>query len=224
MRPKPWLRVLLSVCITLPLAAIAGWYAHRFFGPEPATPLSPAANPAEARVLAVIEEMERTKAIRFGIPAADGRRLRLLAESIGARHVVEIGTSTGYSGLWLGLGVLPTQGRVTTFELDPAVAERARAHFSKAGLDQTIQVIVGDAHQQISRVQGPIDMVFIDADKEGYVDYLDKVLLLVRPGGLILAHNVSAAPDYMRRVTTDPRLDTIRLTHASGLSASLKKR
>jgi predicted O-methyltransferase YrrM len=153
--------------------------------------------------------------------------LRLLVETTAARNVVEIGTSTGYSGLWTCLGLRSTGGRLTTFEIDPGRAATARAHFKKAGVDQFITVVVGDAHKNVQQLKDPIDVVFIDADKEGYLDYLTKTLPLVRPGGLILAHNMNsrmADPGFLKAITTDPALETLFYTEGGGMSVTLKKR
>src|SRR4029077_20101500 len=95
----------------------------------------------------------------------------------------------GYSGLWFCLALRSTGGHLTTLELDHGRATQARQDFEKAGVASLVTVIEGDAHEQITRVKGPFDIAFIDAEKPGYIDYLNKVLPLVRPGGLILAHN-----------------------------------
>jgi predicted O-methyltransferase YrrM len=87
-----------------------------------------------------------------------------------------------------------------------------------------ITIVEGDAHANISRLKEPIDLVFIDADKDGYLDYLNKLLPLVRPGGLILAHNVNMAPDYVRAVTTNPALETVFAGDGADLGVTLKKR
>jgi predicted O-methyltransferase YrrM len=102
-----------------------------------------------------------------------------------------------------------TGGRLTTFELDPRRASIARSHFQKAGVDRLVTLVEGDAHQNVGKLKGPIDIAFIDAEKEGYIDYLNKVLPLVRPGGLILAHNLDMAPEYVKTVTANPNLDTV---------------
>ena len=81
-----------------------------------------------------------------------------------------------------------------------------------------------EAGKMVATLTAPIDLVFLDADKDGYVDYLNRLAPLVRPGGLILAHNVDSAPDYLKRVTTDPQFETIRLTEGSGMSVTIKKR
>jgi len=217
------LLAVIPALIAAALLVLGGWYLHFFFGGEREPAAFVARTPGEARIVATLEEMKRKDGIRFGVPESDGRRLRLLAETIGASHVVEIGTSTGWSGLWLCLGMESTQGRLTTYELSPASAAVARENFRKAGLDARVTVVVGDAHRNLSSLSGPVDLVFLDADKEGYVDYLNRLLPLVRRGGLILAHNTRYAPEYLRRVSTDPSLDTVLLTQSSGLAVTLKR-
>lgn len=179
---------------------------------------------AEKRILATLDEVVRAGALYANVPAPDGRLLRILAESAGAKHVVEIGTSTGISGLWFGMALQKTGGKLTTFELDPGRARQARSHFEKAGVAGIISIVEGDAHENVKRLKGPIDVVFIDADKEGYVDYLNKLLPLVRPGGLILAHNTEMVPDYMKAVSTSADLETVVFTSGGGLAVTLKKR
>jgi len=179
---------------------------------------------AEKRVMAVIEDMRRMGRLHLSVPDSDGRMLRLLTEAVGARHVVEVGTSTGYSGLWFCLALQKTGGKLTTFEIDARRAAMAREHFKQAGVDKLVTLIEGDAHQTVSRVKEPVDVVFLDADKDGYTSYLEKLLPLVRPGGLILAHNVNMADDYVRRVSSDPNLETVFYMQGGGLSITLKKR
>jgi len=115
-------------------------------------------------------------------------------------------------------------GKLTTFEIDPGRAATARKHFQQAGVNQMVTIVEGDAHQTITRLKEPIDVVFIDADKEGYTDYLNKLLPLVRPGGLILAHNVDMVEEYVKKVTSNPDLETIFCMQGEGLSVTLKKR
>ena len=183
----------------------------------------------EKRILDVLRDLERFRRRFQNVPPQDGRLLRLLVEAINAKHVVEIGTSNGYSGLWICLGLRRTGGKLTTFEIDPERVRLARENFRRAGVDDIVTVVQGDAHEEVKKLREPIDLLFIDADKEGYVDYLNKLLPLVRPGGLILAHNVNPSigsiPDYIEAVTTDPDLETIFLhTQGPGMAVSLKKR
>ncbi len=162
------------------------------------------------------------------VPVEDGRLLRVLAETMGAKHVVEIGTSNGFSALWLCLALKATGGNLVTHEINPSVAALARENFKKAGVDHMVTIVLGDAHEEVTKLKGPIDLLFIDADKAGYADYLNKLLPLVRPGGLVVAHNMnfpSPDPDYIEAVTTNPDLDTIFLhMDGPGVGVTLKKR
>ncbi|MBM4084106.1 MAG: O-methyltransferase, partial [Planctomycetes bacterium] len=182
-----------------------------------------ASDDAEKRILEAAAQVTHFESV----PLEDARVIRLLAEAIGAKHAVEIGTSTGYSGLWLALALQRTGGKLTTLEIDSSRAAIARENFRKAGVEKLVTVIVGDAHKTLERLTGPIDMVFIDADKERYADYLEKTLPLLRPGGLILAHNVDraeVAERYVSRITGNPHLETVFYTDGRGLSITLKKR
>lgn len=221
---------LLRLGITLTaILAVAALLAQRPRGRFPGMRggYAPLENPplpkddAEKRILEASEQVERV----MSVPPQDGRVIRLLTEAIGAKHAVEIGTSTGYSGLWFALALRNTGGRLTTFEINPRSAAAARENFRKAGVEDLVTIIEGDAHVNVRKLKGPIDIVFIDADKEGYRDYLDAVLPLVRPGGLILAHNISSRsenPEYVDAVTNNPLLDTIQVT--GQMAVTLKKR
>jgi caffeoyl-CoA O-methyltransferase len=187
-----------------------------------------AKNEAEKKILAVLDDMDRNqRAGMMNVPVVDGRLLRLLAETTGAKQIVEIGTSNGYSGIWQCLALKATGGRLTTFEIDARRAALARENFKKAGVDDIVTLVEGDAHEKVAEVQGPVDLVFVDADKEGYTDYLKKLLPKVRPGGLIIAHNISprmADPGYIEAVTTNPDLETVYYMQGAGVSVTLKKR
>ena len=184
---------------------------------------------AETRILAILDEMDRDqRGGMMNVPLKDGRFLRLLAEATGAKHVVELGTSNGYSGIWWCLALKTTGGRLTTFEIDAQRAALARQNFKRAGVDSMVTLVEGDAHQEVSKVKEPIDIVFIDADKEGYSDYFTKLLPLVRPGGLIVAHNINpgmADPGYIKLITMNPAVETLFLNQdTGGISVTLKKR
>jgi caffeoyl-CoA O-methyltransferase len=136
---------------------------------------------------------------------------------------VELGTSTGYSGIWFGLGLKQTGGKLTTYEIDAGRAATARENFKEAGVADVITVVEGDAHEEVNKLVGTVDIVFLDADKEGYVDYLEKLLPHLRPGGVVLAHNIDrrmADPAFMKAITTDPNLETVV---RGGMSITLKK-
>jgi predicted O-methyltransferase YrrM len=209
--------------IALSFASPAFSQRHELHGYDPAKP--PLANSeSEKRVLDTLDGIVKAHQAYLNVPMLDGRALRLLTEAVGAKSVIEIGTSTGYSGLWFCLALQRTGGHLTTFEIDHPRAEMARGHFKEAGVDKLVTIVEGDAHEQVAKAKGPADVAFIDADKEGYVDYLRKVLPLVRPGGLILAHNVDMAPDYVKAVTTNPDLETIFYMEGNALAVTLKKR
>lgn len=214
---------LVFVSVFLPLAFVVlapQLGASRFPAPNPQA----AEKEREKKILAVLDAMVKSHQTYLSVPVQDGKALRLLTEAAGAKNVVEIGTSTGYSGLWLCLALRSTGGHLTTFEIDHQRASMAREHFKEAGVEKLVTIIEGDAHEQVSTLKGPIDVAFIDADKGGYVDYLTKLLPLVRPGGLILAHNVDMVADYMKAVTTSTELETILYMEGGGLAITLKKR
>jgi caffeoyl-CoA O-methyltransferase len=178
----------------------------------------------EQRIVSVLDEMVKFHRTYLSVPIQDGKALRLLTEAADAKNVVEIGTSTGFSGLWFCLALQKTGGHLTTFEIDHSRAAMAREHFKKAGVEKMVAVVEGDAHEEVAKLKTPIDFAFIDADKAGYVDYLNKILPLVRPGGLILAHNVEMVPDYIKVVGANPNLETIFYMEGGGLAVTLKKR
>jgi predicted O-methyltransferase YrrM len=182
-----------------------------------------AADEFERHALAVLDDILANQRFR-NVPQHDGRLLRILTQSAGAKHVVELGTSTGYSGIWFALALKQTGGKLTTYEIDKERAAIARENFARAGVDHIITLVEGDAHEEVTELDGSIDILFLDADKEGYVDYLNKLLPLLRPGGLVLAHNINpqmADPDYMRAITTNSNLETVV---RGGMGITLKKK
>jgi caffeoyl-CoA O-methyltransferase len=180
----------------------------------------------ERRILDVIEDVYRNHRY-LSVPREDGRLLRILAESIGAQGIVELGTSTGYSGLWLLLALRKTGGKLVTYEIDEGRYAIALGNFERAGVGALATIVLGDAHEEVAKLKEPIDLVFLDADKEGYPDYLRKLLPLVRPGGLVVAHNMASPPpdpDYIRAITNDSALDTVFVNmDSAGVGITLKK-
>jgi predicted O-methyltransferase YrrM len=177
----------------------------------------------EKKIYGILDNILRNQRFR-NVPPQDGRFLRIMTESMNAKNVVEIGTSTGYSGIWFGMALQKTGGKLTTFEIDAQRAATARANFKRAGMADVITIIEGDAHDEVKKLKDTIDILFLDADKEGYIDYLNKLLPLVRPGGLVIAHNINprmADPKYIEAITTNPNLETIV---RSGVGLTLKKR
>jgi caffeoyl-CoA O-methyltransferase len=223
---------LLFLLLVLPLLGYrelhAQWRGQRGSGSMTLAP-SIGKSDAEKRILAVLDDMDRNQRLRnLTVPAEDARLLRVLTEAINAKHVVELGTANGYSGIWFALALQSTGGKLTTYEIDRERAKQARENFKRAGVDHLITVIEGDAHVEVTKLKEPIDLVFIDADKDGYIDYLKKLLPLVRAGGLVVAHNMRVPPpdpQYVNAITTNPELETVFLNmHSAGIGVTLKKR
>jgi predicted O-methyltransferase YrrM len=198
-------------------------------GAESIKSSSPPKTAEEKKILDVLEDMyQNQRQGMMNVSPEDGKLLRLLTESTGAKHVVEIGTSNGYSAIWFCLALRNTGGKLTTHEIDSGRAALARQNFKRAGVDRIVNLVEGDAHEEALKLKESIDVLFLDADKAGYLDYLNKLLPLVRPGGLIVAHNMRYPPPdprYIHAVTTNPDLETIFLhMNAAGIGVTLKKR
>lgn len=162
------------------------------------------------------------------VSEADGRLMRQLTEAMGAKRVVELGTSTGESGLWFALALRKTGGKLHTYDIDAGRIAVARENFKRGGVEDLVIITEGDAHETAPQNTEPIDVLFIDAEKDGYDRYLKELLPLVRPGGLILAHNMrqpAPNPRYLEAITTNPELDTsFVLMEGAGMGITLKKR
>jgi predicted O-methyltransferase YrrM len=143
------------------------------------------------------------------ISPAQGMLLHLLARSSGARSILEIGTLGGYSTIWLARA-LPAGGRLVSLETDPEHARVARANIARAGLDGAVQVVVGRALDTLPGLEGPFDLVFLDADKEHNPEYLHWALELSRPGTVIVADNVVRAGSVLDAASDDPSVRGLR--------------
>ena len=195
---------------------------------------------------AVLDDLAADGASR-GLPLIDaevGALLRVLASTAGASRILEIGTAIGYSGIWLATA-LPPDGMLITMEVDEGRAEEARRNFSRAGLASRVTVIVGDAQLKIAKVSGPFDLVFLDTDKQLYVPLLDRLVSLLRPGGVLVADNVlwdgevvpgfratpmrdpqdtRAVAAFNERIAAHPQLVTSIVPLRDGVSISVKTR
>jgi predicted O-methyltransferase YrrM len=146
---------------------------------------------------AALEAALRTSAAAglpaIGVSPPQGKMLELLARIRGARQILELGTLGGYSTIWLARA-LPSDGRLVTLELNPDYAEVARANIARAGLDHLVEQRIGPAietlPQLVAEGRGPFDLIFIDADKGSYPDYLPWTLELSAPGTIIVADNL----------------------------------
>ena len=194
---------------------------------------------------AVLDDIARDGAQR-NLPLVDaevGALLQVLTTAVGARRVLEIGTAIGYSGIWLA-GALPADGSLFTMEMDQDRAREARANFTRAGLADRVNVIVGDAKLLLAKVSGPFDLIFQDGDKQLYTPMLDRLVSLLRPGGLLITDNVlwdgevvpgflprpvrnekdtRAIAEYNQRVASHPELITAVVPLRDGVSISVKR-
>lgn len=173
-------------------AAVDAFVADQLLGDDPALDAALARNAAE------------------GLPTIDvapvqGKFLNLVARMTGARRILEVGTLGGYSTIWLARA-LPEGGMLTTLELDAHHAEVARANLADAGLAGRAEVIVGPAIESLARVEGPFDLVFIDADKASNADYVRAVLDRSRSGTVIIVDNVVRDGHVLDTASTDPAI------------------
>jgi len=178
-------------------------------------------------VVRLLQEIKAADADQLAVSEEDGRFLRVMIASSGAKHALEIGGAYGYSAIWMGLALRDTGGRLTTIEYDAARAKLAAAHVRAAGLADVVTVIAGDAFAEIPKLEGALDFVFLDAWKRDYKRFLDLMLPRLAPRGLFLAHNVvnkqSEMRDFLDAIKTDPRLFTTIVTPSSeGMSVSVK--
>lgn len=163
----------------------------------------------------------------WNVDPNEGAFLRDLAIKVKAKRALEIGTSNGYSGIWIALGLRQSGGHLLTLEIDEGRARLARENFRAAGMEALVNLKLGDALEEIPKLQGPFEFVFIDAWKQDYVRYLDLVVPLVPPGGVIVAHNVTdlrdQLQDFIRAVKTHRQLETtIENPGPGGFSVSIK--
>jgi caffeoyl-CoA O-methyltransferase len=176
----------------------------------------------------ILADIKARDSGQLAVSEEDGRFLRLLVASKGARHALEIGGASGYSAIWIGMGLRETGGKLVTIEYDPVRAKELAENIRRAGLTDVVQVVSGDAFQQIPKVTGTFDFVFLDAWKKDYKRFLDLVFPRLDKGGLFLAHNVvnkkSEMGDFLDAIQKNPSLwTTIVSPSGEGMSVSLKR-
>ena len=209
------------------VSCIVGALCALVIGSVSAQP-APAAgvDPAIARLLAGIRAADKGQ---LAVSEEDGRFLRVLVGATNARQVLEIGAASGYSAIWIGLGLRQTGGKLTTIEFDPVRAREAAANVQRAGLSDIVKVVHGDAFKEIPKVAGTFDLVFLDAWKPDYKKFFDIVFPRLTPGGLFLAHNVinkkNDMLDFLAAIEKHPlALNTTVSPGHEGISITYKKR
>ncbi|KAF9556840.1 O-methyltransferase family 3 protein [Agrocybe pediades] len=147
--------------------------------------------PQDDSMAAVMKNCEAQGLPDIAVSAAQGKLLNLIAKSIGAKKVLEVGTLGGYSTIWFARA-LPTDGKVVTLEIDPHHAKVSQENFKIAGVEDKVEVVVGPATESLPKMRPdiPFDLAFIDADKEGNLFYFNEAKRLLRSGGIIIVDNV----------------------------------
>jgi predicted O-methyltransferase YrrM len=184
--------------------------------------------PQDEALEAAVRESRRAGLPEIQVSPNEARLLQLFAEMVGARRILEVGTLGGYSAIHFGRA-LPKGGELISLEIDERHAGVARENVERAGLSDKVEIRVGDARELLAQIaekeEGPFDVVFIDADKEGYPEYLEWALRLTRPGSLILGDNTirggsvldpedgsaRATGEFNEKIARDPRLSAILL-------------
>jgi predicted O-methyltransferase YrrM len=173
--------------------------------------------PTDAAMESALKEARTSGLPEIQVSATQGKFIYLLAKLVGARRILEIGTLGGYSTIWLARA-LPEDGRLVTLELEAAHAEAARSNIARAGLSAKVEIIVGSALQTLPQIcdeaAGTFDLVFLDADKENYVNYLPHIMRGVHSGSLILADNVIRRGTVMAPRLDDPSAGAARAFNA----------
>lgn len=173
------------------------------------------------------------------VGAAEGSFLHILAKSLGARRILELGTAIGYSGTWFAR-TLPPGGELITVEADPETAQLAEANLTKTGVRDRVTILVGPAQEVLKDLEGPFDLIFVDINKDGYPEVLDPCIRRLRVGGLLVTDNVlwhgsvadkkdrskdtAAIRTYNERLSRDSRMLTAILPLRDGVSVALKLR
>ena len=181
------------------------------------------------QIESILKSIKAVDKGQLAVSEEDGRFLRILVATRGAKAILEIGAASGYSGIWLGLGARETGGRVVAIEYDPQRAREAVENVRKAGLAGIVRVVHGDAFKEIPKIEGTFDMVFLDAWKPDYKKFFDMVYPRLATGGLFVAHNVvnkkNEMEPFLKTIHNHPSLyTTIVSPSGEGMSVSYKTR
>lgn len=183
----------------------------------------------EADVQRVLADIKARDKEQMAVSEEDGRFLRVLIGASKAKHALEIGGASGYSAIWIGMGLRDTGGRLTTIEYDPVRAKELAANVKRAGLADIVTVVSGDAFEKLPAIDGTFDIIFLDAWKKDYKKFFDVMLPRLNQGGLFVAHNVvnkrSEMGDFLDAIWKNPSLWTTIVSPSSeGMSISVKRR
>ncbi len=195
------------------------------------------ASPEDALLAELTEETQtKAKYPQMQTGHVEGLFLRLMVQALEARSVLEIGCFTGYSALSMAMG-LPEGGKVTTCDIDPEMTAIAKRYWARSPHGGKIKLVLGPALETVAGLDGPFDLVFIDADKENYIAYWDACIPKVRRGGLVAVDNVlwsgrvldpkeksdHAIVAFNQHAASDHRMEKVVLTVRDGITLARKK-
>jgi len=179
-------------------------------------------------VLRELEEYKKSHPNMWNVPPDAGMFLMIVAKAMGAKNILEVGMSNGYSTIYLATAARETGGRVTSIEMDAKRIEMAKDNFARAGVSDLIEIREGKALEVIPSIEGPLDFVFLDAAKDEYIDCFNALWDKVRPGGVFVADNVvnlaGALRDYIEMTEKHEGLDTVLVPVGNGEMVSYKRR
>jgi len=183
---------------------------------------------ASTDVSKILADIKARDAGQLAVSEEDGRFLRVLIATSKAKRALEIGGASGYSAIWIGMGLRETGGTLVTMEYDPARAKELADNVKRAGLSDIVTVVPGDAFAHLPSLSGSFDFVFLDAWKKDYKRFLDLTLPRLNKGGLFVAHNVvnkrSEMGDFLDAIWKSPALWTTIVSPSNeGMSVSVKR-
>jgi len=174
----------------------------------------------------ILEELEKTQHDFWNISRASANFLNMLIKISGAKKVVEVGTSNGYSGIWLAMALKETGGHLTTIEYWEKRIILARENFKKCGVEDIITIKQGSACEVLEELDGEFDFVFIDANKSEYIKYFDIISPKLKKGGIIAADNITSHPEkvapFVEKIKSDPNYQVEILDLPAGMLVGLK--
>jgi caffeoyl-CoA O-methyltransferase len=220
-----------SLVAVLGLLAVVSCSAPAARNEPAAAPAAASATPAISappEIAAILRDIKARDTGQLAVSEEDGRFLRLLVATNGAKQALEIGAASGYSAIWIGLGLRDTGGRLVTIEYDATRAKEAAANIQRAGLSDIVRVVSGDAFAEIPKVAGGFDFVFLDAWKKDYKRFFDVVYPRLQKRGLFVAHNVlnkrNEMEDFIAAIERHPSLWTTTVAPSGeGMSVSVRR-
>lgn len=195
-------------------------------GPSPVGAERPEARPLDRQVEAFLEERESSWR-DMNVPVRDGRFLRDLILERGFTRALEIGTSTGHSGIWIAWALSKTGGTLVTIEIDEGRHREALENFEKAGVAKYVDARLADAHELVKTIEGPFDFVFSDADKGWSRQYFEDLAPKMAPGGCFTTHNIgmSVMKGYVDYLLSRPDFETtLETDRTTGIAVTCRKR